>query len=267
MKTIKILSTAGLLLAVAFASVAFISTKPASTKAQPLADNKGFAVVELFTSEGCSSCPPADAAIAKIEKESVGKPVYILAYHVDYWNRLGWKDAFSSAEFSHRQSVYAHWLNISQVYTPQAVVNGHTEFVGSEEGKLRNAINTGLAKTAKTSLSLEDLKIAGGKASVKYRTEGSGANTALVLALVEKNATTAVKAGENSGRTLAHVQIVVKLQQIALKGDKSGAADIELPKNFNAQNFEVIAFVQNTQNGGILAAQRAAFPEMMSASN
>lgn len=267
MKTIKILSTAGILLAFAFASVAFMSTKSANTEVKPLADNKGFAVVELFTSEGCSSCPPADAAIAKIEKESAGKPVYILAYHVDYWNRLGWKDAFSSAEFSHRQSVYAHWLNISQVYTPQAIVNGRKEFVGSEEGTLRQSISTGLATAAKTTLSLGDVKIIDGRATLKYSTEGNGTNTALVLALVEKNATTAVKAGENSGRTLAHVQIVVKLQQIILNGSKSDTTSIELPKNFNAQNFEVIGFVQNTQNGGILAAQRAAFPEIVSASN
>lgn len=267
MKTIKILSTAIILLAAAFATAAFRGAMPSMAKAKPLSDNKGFAVIELFTSEGCSSCPPADAAIAKIEKESAGKPIYILAYHVDYWNRLGWKDAFSNAEFSHRQNVYAHWLNISQVYTPQAIVNGRTEFVGSEEGTLRKAISTGLTTAAKSTLSLEDLKIAGGKASLKYRTEGSGANTALVLALVEKNATTVVKAGENNGRTLAHVQIVTKLQQITLNGDKSGEAGIELPKNFTAQNFEVIAFVQDTQHGGILAAQRAAFQATMTASN
>jgi hypothetical protein len=267
MKTIKILSTAIILLAAAFATAAFRGTMPNTTSTKPLAESKGFAVVELFTSEGCSSCPPADAAIAKIEKESAGKPIYILAYHVDYWNRLGWKDAFSSAEFSHRQNVYAHWLNISQVYTPQAIVNGCKEFVGSEEGTLRKAISTGLTTGAKATLSLDGLKIAGGKASLKYRTEGTGANTALVLALVEKNATTAVKAGENNGRTLAHVQIVTKLQQITLNGDKNGEAGIELPKNFTAQNFEVIAFVQDTQHGGILAAQRAAFPGTISASN
>ncbi|MEO6849831.1 MAG: DUF1223 domain-containing protein, partial [Mucilaginibacter sp.] len=108
--------------------------------------SKGFAVVELFTSEGCSSCPPADAVVAKVQKESANKPVYILAYHVDYWNRLGWKDVFSSPEYSARQNQYAHWLKLSSVYTPQVVVNGRTEFVGSEEGALRGAISTNLQK-------------------------------------------------------------------------------------------------------------------------
>ncbi|MES2112408.1 MAG: DUF1223 domain-containing protein [Bacteroidota bacterium] len=105
---------------------------------------KGFAVIELFTSEGCSSCPSADALVARVEKEATDKPVYILAYHVDYWNRLGWKDAFTSPEYSARQSQYADWLNLSSVYTPQIVVNGRKEFVGSEEGTLRNAIKSDL---------------------------------------------------------------------------------------------------------------------------
>jgi len=75
-------------------------------------EGKGFAVLELFTSEGCSSCPPADKVLAKIQRESEGKAVYLLAYHVDYWDRLGWKDAYSSAEFSNRQVQYGHWLNV-----------------------------------------------------------------------------------------------------------------------------------------------------------
>jgi hypothetical protein len=85
---------------------------------------KGFAVVELFTSEGCSSCPPADDLVAKIQKENNDQPVYILAFHVDYWNNLGWKDSFSSSAFSKRQNQYADWLNLRSVYTPQVIVNG-----------------------------------------------------------------------------------------------------------------------------------------------
>src|ERR1700735_4704349 len=83
------------------------------------ADTKGFAVLELFTSEGCSSCPPADELMAEIQKEAKGKAVYILAYHVDYWNNQGWKDSFSSAAYSKRQVQYGDWLNQPQIYTPQ----------------------------------------------------------------------------------------------------------------------------------------------------
>ena len=266
MKSIKILSTVAILLAAGFASVAFMNAKPAVKAAKPAFEGKGFAVVELFTSEGCSSCPAADAVVAKIEKESVGKPVYILAYHVDYWNRLGWKDVFSSADYSRRQNIYANWLNLSSVYTPQVIVNGRKEFVGSQEGTLRNAISAGTGKAGKAELTLDGLKARNSQATIKYNADGAGANTSLVLALVEKNASTVVKAGENGGRTLSHVQIVTKLQTIALNGNKSGEANIELPKNFTAQNYEVIAFVQNTQNGEIQAAGRATFPTM-SASN
>lgn len=125
---------------------------------KPEATGKGFAVVELFTSEGCSSCPPADVLVAKLQKESADKPVYILAFHVDYWNRLGWKDVFSSHEYSSRQYQYSKWLK-SEVYTPQVIVNGRTEFVGSDEKSLGNAIKTGLEKTAKTELTLNNENI------------------------------------------------------------------------------------------------------------
>jgi hypothetical protein len=226
---------------------------------------KGFAVIELFTSEGCSSCPPADALVARIQKESSDKPVYILAFHVDYWNRLGWKDVFSSSEYSERQKQYARLLNLSSVYTPQIVVNGHTEFVGSEEGNLRNVIRTNLQKPAKAEITLNDVKINGDKASLQYHAEGVTNSTSLLLALVEKTATSKVKRGENGGRTLSHVQIVRQLLSVSLKNSSSGTENIALPHSFNPQNFEVIGFIQNTSNGEITGATKAAFPLTVSA--
>src|SRR5581483_3443011 len=149
--------------------------------------------------------------VAKVQKESAGKPIYILAYHVDYWNRLGWKDPFSDAAYSARQNQYARWLKSSEIYTPQAIVNGFKEFVGSEESKLRNTIKTNLQKPAGAEIALSDVKVAGNKASVQYSVKGPSINSALLVALIEKNATTKVERGENGGRTLAHVQIVRKL--------------------------------------------------------
>ncbi len=221
-------------------------------------ENKGFAVVELFTSEGCSSCPPADAVIAKIEKESTDKPVYILAFHVDYWNRLGWKDVFSSADYSHRQNQYANWLHLQSVYTPQVVVNGHTEFVGSEEGTLRNTIKTNLEKTPAANLMLSDIKTDGGKVSVQYHTQGNTSNDVLLLAVIEKHAQSNVQRGENSGRTLSHVQIVRAFTSTPVKSD-NGDASITLPKGFDAKGFELIAFLQNPANGEISGAAKAEF--------
>lgn len=230
---------------------------------KPEAAGKGFAVVELFTSEGCSSCPPADALVAKVQKESAGQPVYILAFHVDYWNRLGWKDVFSSHEYSSRQYQYSKWLK-SEVYTPQVIVNGRTEFVGSDEKNLRNAIKTGLEKPAKTELSLNNIKVEGEKANVQYHAAGAN-NLNLVIALIEKNATTRVQSGENGGRTLSHVQIVTQLKTIALKSNVSGTESIALPHGFDPQKFELIGFVQNTSSGEISAAAKAQFPSNLNA--
>lgn len=260
MKTIKIFTLSGVL-AIALAAVAFI---PKSRTAA--ASGKGFAVVELFTSEGCSSCPPADELVAKIQKESASQPVYILAFHVDYWNRLGWKDGFSDARYSARQHQYASWLHLQSVYTPQAVVNGHTEFVGSEEGNLRNAIKTGLQKTSASTISLSNLKVDGSKIIVQYHTENTGDHAELQLALVEKHAITNVKSGENGGHTLSHVQIVRELQSIPL-GKNNGAVNIAAPQGFTQQGYELIAFVQNTGDGQIIAATKAQFGENLNAAN
>jgi hypothetical protein len=264
MKNIKVYAVILCLAITALVSAAFINKS--RVKPTIITSGQGFAVVELFTSEGCSSCPPADELLARVQKESTGKPVYLLAYHVDYWNRLGWKDIFSSADFSKRQSTYAKWLKLSSVYTPQAIVNGHTEFVGSASGTLRNAIRTNLAKASKTQISLT-LTATKDKATLKYNTEGAAANTALVFALVQKNARSVIKSGENSGRTLSHIQIVNKLQNIPLGNNKTGEANIALPHNFSAQEWEVIGFVQNMQTGDISAATRAAFPQTVTANN
>src|ERR1700685_382630 len=128
----------------------------------------GFVLIELFTSEGCSSCPPADALVARIQEENNNKPVYILSFHVDYWNHLGWKDPFSSAAFSDRQKNYANRLNLQSVYTPQVVVNGQTEFVGSDEDRMKNAIENSLQKKSAVLLSLQKIQKNTDQAIVGY---------------------------------------------------------------------------------------------------
>jgi len=254
MKSVKIFGLVAVL-AVAVTLSAFINVRLTERTS---VETRGFALVELYTSEGCSSCPPADALVAKIEKESADKPVYILAYHVDYWNHLGWKDQFSSADYSKRQKDYAHYLKTDGIYTPQIVVNGRTEFVGSEEGKLRNAISTNLQSASSTKISLEATDINLKQATLKYNINNADKNAILQVAIVEKAATSKVAAGENSGRTLAHVQIVRKLQQVNLHGD-TGSVDVALPDGFNGKTWEVIGFVQNKSNGAVTGAARASF--------
>jgi hypothetical protein len=262
MRGIKVLALVPFLTGAIIISAAFTNCKNTAKgySKTSLGEGKGFALVELFTSEGCSSCPPADELVARVQKEVGDKSIYILAYHVDYWDRLGWKDAFSSADYSKRQNEYARWLNLSQVYTPQVIVNGKTEFVGSQEGALRNAIKNGLQGKSNIQLSLSASRNANNTASVQYKVEGTAGNSGSVisLALVQKQAVIKVERGENGGRTLAHAQIVRNLQTQPLS-KSNGSATVALPAGFDTQGWEVIGFVQNTTNGAILGAARASF--------
>jgi hypothetical protein len=192
-----------------------------------------------------------------LQKESEGKPIYILAFHVDYWNRLGWTDAFSSADYSKRQEQYAAWLHSTDgIYTPQIVVNGKTEFVGSEEGTLRSVIKTNLQKDAAAQVSLSDIQSDGQKIKLRYQTQGNINNTILQLAFIQKSAQTKVESGENGGRTLSHVQIVRALQSVPLK-NAEGTASITVPKEVNMHGAELIAFLQDTSNGVVTGATKA----------
>lgn len=220
---------------------------------------KGFAVVELFTSEGCSSCPPADALIARIQQQDKDLPVYVLAYHVDYWDRLGWKDAFSNAAFTERQRQYASWLKVASIYTPQVVVNGEREFVGSEAGTLTRSIKNALEESGEPQLSLSSLRLNGGKLDWTCKTEGETAtrdNYSLVVAVVQRTATTQVKGGENGGKTLTHVQIVRELNVSALDARGQGSGQLAWPAGVAPADGEVIAFLQNSNSGRIVAATR-----------
>ena len=259
MKTIKAVLLAVALLGLGIAGRAVLHTKKVGEPWRAGLSGNGFAVVELFTSEGCSSCPPADALIAQVQQEDKDLPVYILAFHVDYWNRLGWKDAFSDAAYSDRQRQYAAWLNLSSVYTPQVVVNGRQEFVGSESGALHTAIQSGLEQQGTVQLALTGLKLAGGRLDWQCRAEGlsGSSHVGVVVALVERSAVTAVKAGENSGRTLSHVQIVRQLGMGSLDGKGDGAGKLEWPAEIVPGEGEVIAFLQDRDNGKIIAATRA----------
>jgi len=220
---------------------------------------KGFAVVELFTSEGCSSCPPADALIARVQQQDKDLPVYVLAYHVDYWDRQGWRDAFSNAVYTQRQQQYASWLKIESIYTPQVVVNGRTEFVGSEAETLARSIKNALQQTDELQLQLSGLQLDKGQLNWTCKTEGAAATPhhySLVVAVVQRSATTQVKGGENSGRTLSHVQIVRGLSVSALDGRGQGAGRLAWPSGVAPADGEIIAFLQNPDNGEIVAATR-----------
>ena len=152
------------------------------------------------------------------------------------------------------------WLNLSQVYTPQIIVNGKTEFVGSQEGALRKAIKNGLEGSNGVRLNLRTTYNVNNSASVQYNVEGKTGNpgSVLSLALVQKQAVIKVERGENGGRTLAHAQIVRSLQSLSLSKN-NGSTTVSLPKGVDASGWEVIGFVQNTANGAVLGAARTSF--------
>ncbi|AYB33136.1 DUF1223 domain-containing protein [Chryseolinea soli] len=260
MKAIRVFTLAIGLLGVLAAVAAVVKkthVEDVHTKQQTGENQPGFAVVELFTSEGCSSCPPADELIDKIQKSNQDH-VYVLAFHVDYWDHQGWKDSFGDPEFTKRQHQYAEWLDLQTLYTPQVVVNGKSEYVGSHGGPILGAIANGLEQKATTTLILEGT-VEGGKVNVRYQVDGDEKNSELVLTLVQRSAQSNVRAGENSGRRLSHVQIVRRLVYVPLGGDRKKEIAMELPGDFTEKGWELIGFVQNKMDGHITAVNRFDF--------
>lgn len=214
---------------------------------------KGVAVVELFTSEGCSSCPPADALLAKLDAEGQ-KNVFVLSYHVDYWDRLGWKDAFSKREWTARQAAYVAHFNLESAYTPQVVVNGSEEFVGSGSLQLHTSVDNGLHQNGVQQLRVSATK-QGGKLAVLYNASPSKDNVVNV-ALVQKSATSQVIRGENGGKQLRHINVVKDL--LTLPATASGEALFSLPQNSSTIDYKIIAFVQNKTDLKIVGAAETA---------
>ena len=217
---------------------------------------EGFAVVELFTSEGCSSCPAADDAVAKLLAKNI-KNVFILSYHVDYWNRLGWKDEFSDHKFSERQQQYSRSLSLEGVYTPQVVVNGTAQFVGSNEGALNNAVKNGISNGTRSNLTISAERKRN-TAIIMYNIKGNETvllNTAVVLPAAD----TKVKRGENGGRTLHHVNIVTSLNVVELKG--TGELTVEIPGQLTDKPIKIIAYTQAKATLEVLGADEVILDE------
>lgn len=253
MKSIRI-SVITAIAALMIGAVLFANKSAASKTNRDIAGD-GFALLELFTSEGCSSCPPADELLGRIQQEAGNKPVYVLAYHVDYWDRNGWKDAFSNPAFTKRQYDYSRRF-ADQIYTPQVIVNGKTEFVGSNTAAVNNAIEKALSIPATRSLFISASQT-GDSIKVNYEVSGNMNRVKLMIAVVQKHAVSEVKAGENKGRTLSHPQIVRGLYSFNLSSGNKGIEQIPVPADFDPQGWEIIGFLQDRETGAIHAAERA----------
>ena len=220
----------------------------------PPPNGAGVAVVELFTSEGCSSCPPADAVLGKIAAEAKEKNlrVYPIAFHVDYWDRLGWKDRFSMATATQRQRSYARAMKLDSVYTPQAIVNGTSEFNGSNETRARQEIAAAVNRPAPASVLLRDAKRDRGKVHVHFTVDGVDAASTLHVVAVTGEITTDVRRGENGGRKLPHTNVALAIDSRAVSGHTEG--DITLTISDGAEPAAIVAFVQHDEDHRVAGA-------------
>lgn len=216
-------------------------------------------LVELFTSEGCSSCPPADRNLAFLQTNQpvVNAEIITLAFHVDYWDRLGWKDRFSSPLYSHRQEDYSRAFKLNSNYTPQMVVDGSKEFVGSDSAKSSEAIASAAGR-AKANV---DLKSDGKKWTVKITGAPEHRDASVFAAIAEDGISTRVEAGENSGKMLEHVSVVKELKTVgSLASGKSEfevVFEIQVPADSKAENLKIVVFVQENESKRVLGVARA----------
>lgn len=209
-------------------------------------------VVELFTSEGCSSCPPADALLGRLRQENFadGLEVIPLGLHVDYWNFQGWTDRFSSAGYTERQENYARRFHVEGPYTPQIVVDGSTEFVGNDAAHARQAIMEAALRPAPADVQVSS----GGEDKVQISIKApQGANGEVVLAYTEDNLATKVGAGENQGRELRHSAVVRELRPLGhlRNGIFEAAVPLKLKNDWKRNDVRVVVFLQESNNGAI----------------
>jgi hypothetical protein len=220
--------------------------------------------VELFTSEGCSSCPPADRVLLGLDasggSRSVvpsGVEIIALGEHVDYWDQLGWKDRFSSPLFSARQQDYGKAFRLESVYTPQIVVNGQKEVLGSDPRAVRDAIN----KAAKEPHAEVAISMAP-EQTVSFRVSKlpPGSHDAdILLAVTENGLVTPVYGGENSGRELRHAAVVRSISHLGRldpkrSGEYSAVAQLNLRPDWNRSNLKLVLFIQDRTTRHILGA-------------
>jgi hypothetical protein len=205
-------------------------------------------LLELFTSQGCSSCPSADKLLGELIQQDTN--IVALSFHVDYWNRLGWKDPFSNKAYSQRQSFYARAMKLQSVYTPQLIIQGRYEMVGSQRLRIQQTIKqvkTDAEEVSMVSVNVQNNK---NKIAVSYSLSEETKNYQVVAAMIYDKAVTQVANGENGGATLTNYNIVKQFQQLPAK-DKEGIFTFAKVDDETLQHSSVIVFLQNPVTGAI----------------
>jgi hypothetical protein len=217
-------------------------------------------LVELFTSEGCSSCPPADALLRQLNgtHTNAGQLIVGISEHVTYWNSLGWSDPFSSSVYTERQNAYGERFHLDGVYTPQMVINGTEQIVGSDRAGFARAIQKEDEQRPRMSLRILSTSVVGNTLNVSFSAGGDvpaqGAD--LVAVLADDSDRSSVLHGENSGQTLAHVSVARSISRVArVQAAGERIVQIQIPSSFQAsQRHHLILFAQTPVNGRVLGA-------------
>ncbi len=217
-------------------------------------------LIELFTSEGCSSCPPADALLRQVNgSRTPGDQLVVgISEHVTYWNGLGWSDPFSSPAYTERQNAYSERFHLEGVYTPQMVINGAEQIVGSDRSALLRAVEAEEAQHSRLSLRILSLSVAGRTLTVNFSASGDvpahGAD--LMAVLTDDSDHSTVVRGENSGQTLAHVAVARSISLVGrLRAAGERTVQVQIPVTFEAaQRHHLILFAQTPGNGRVLGA-------------
>ena len=212
-------------------------------------------VLELFTSQGCSSCPSADVLLHKVGKEYAEANVFTLSYHVDYWDYIGWKDPFSQKKFTEKQRSYAQKFNDNRIYTPAVIINGKEHFVGSDRSKMYSKIKEYKKKTSNHTISLGAMKQDVNSIQFNYEIEGDLASTKARVVLAIQERTTEVKRGENARRTLENNTVVVS-ENYLTKVNKKGNYTIDIPKIVTKNDKLTVLLILENENLDILSAAK-----------
>jgi len=242
----------------------------ARVQPSPPPQNRTPVVVELFTSEGCSTCPPADNLLVKLEQQQFveGAEVIAVEEHVDYWNHDGWTDPFSSLHWTLRQREYAATFKIDGVYTPQMVVDGREQFVGSRmnevTGSIRRNAQQHRAKVVISEIATSAKQTRQFQVTVTDLVDPPDGDSCDVwLLITEKGLRSLVNAGENAGRNLQHASVLRWMHKIGQVNGRqtlfSGESTVKLKPSWNLQNLRAVTFVQAHRSKQILGAASLAF--------
>ncbi|RMB59467.1 DUF1223 domain-containing protein [Dokdonia sinensis] len=212
-------------------------------------------VIELFTSQGCSSCPPADALLDEVSQE-YGDDVIVLSYHVDYWDYIGWKDPFGSKLNTEKQYAFAKAYNLTSVYTPQAIINQQVHFTGSNEHHMKDAIIKHSDRKEKVNVVIDGATRKENKVNLLVEFGSLPYNAQITYAIAVREKATEVKRGENRNKTLINTHIVANFAQRKSAEAKKNL-QLELP-SWVSINDELDAIVYiNVPREGIVGASRS----------